>query len=177
MSHLALGQLRLDGRPCFALCRITEQIHDNGTLRDSLVDIEKIRARNPTILLSLLPRSAVLPHADDDIEAVIAEVQTLTVALGAVADERKSVILEVILREMLIGRRPLRLCEGQSLQGASLAASPHALIRHEWQCQLGVFLDLPKGMPSECENDQLVRVPQNLTYHRQSPYALQSQLS
>jgi len=55
LSYLALGQLRLDGRPGLTLSSITEQVHDNGTLGDSLINIEQVCAWNPTILLCFFP--------------------------------------------------------------------------------------------------------------------------
>ena len=98
--------MRLDGRPSLALSSITEQVHDDGTSGDSLVDLEEVRAWDPTILLCLFPRGAVLSNTDDDIQAIVAEVETLTVALGAVADKGKCVILEVVLRCGQFGKGP-----------------------------------------------------------------------
>ena len=83
--------------PCHALRRITEQVHDDRALLDGLVDSEQIRAWDPAILLRLFPALAILSHANDDIEAVVAEVQTLTVTLRAVADEGEGVVFEVVL--------------------------------------------------------------------------------
>ena len=54
-TYLSLGQLRLYGRPGLALSGIAEQIHDNCTLRYSLIHVEQICTRNPPILLSLIP--------------------------------------------------------------------------------------------------------------------------
>ena len=84
--------------PGLALGSIREQVHDNGAALDSLVDVEQVRAGNPAVLLGLLPRGAILADTDDNIEAVVAEVETLAVALGAVADQSKSVILEEFLQ-------------------------------------------------------------------------------
>jgi hypothetical protein len=100
-THLSLGQLRLDVRPGLTLGSIAEKVHDDGTTRDSLIDIEEVGSRNPTILNSLLPRSTVLPNTDDDVQTVVTEVETLTVALGTVADESKSVVLEVFLQSSI----------------------------------------------------------------------------
>ena len=95
-THLALGDLGLDGGPRLALGGIGEQVHDDGTARDGLVDLEEVLAGNPAILLGILPRLAVLPDADDDVEAVVTEVEALAVALRAVADQRERVVLEVV---------------------------------------------------------------------------------
>ena len=66
-AYLALGQLRLDRRPCLALGGITEQVHDDCTLGDGLVDLEEVGPWNPAVLLRFLPRCTILSHADDDI--------------------------------------------------------------------------------------------------------------
>ena len=96
-TYLPLHQLRLNSRPRLTLRGITQQIHNNRSSLNRLVDIKEVRARHPTVLLGFFPAGAVLSHADDDVEAVVAEVETLAVALGAVADEGESVVLEVIL--------------------------------------------------------------------------------
>lgn len=96
--YLSLGELRLDGRPCLGLSSIGEEVHDDGTLRDGLVDFEQVGAGNPAILLCLFPRGAILAHANDDIQTVVAEVETLTMTLGAVADEGEGVVLEIFLK-------------------------------------------------------------------------------
>jgi hypothetical protein len=51
----------------------------------------------PAVLAGLLPALAVLTHANDDVEAVVARIQALPVALGAIADEGERVVLEVVL--------------------------------------------------------------------------------
>ena len=96
-SYLALGQLGLDRRPRLRLSSVREEVHDDGRLANGLVDIEQVLAGDPAILLGLLPRGAVLPYTDDDVQAVVAEVEALAVALRAVADKSESVILEVFL--------------------------------------------------------------------------------
>lgn len=89
--------MRLDGWPSLALGSIAEKVHDNGTAANGLVNLEEISTRDPSVLLGLLPRGAILPDADDDIEAIIAEVEALSMALRAVADQSKGIVLEVIL--------------------------------------------------------------------------------
>ena len=84
--------------PRLGLGSVAEQVHDDGTARDSFIDLEEVLSRNPAILLGILPRLAVLPHADDDVQAVVPEVETLAVALGAVADQGEGIVLEVVLR-------------------------------------------------------------------------------
>lgn len=86
--YLALGELRLDLWPCLALSGIAEQVHDYRAFGDCLVNLEQIRAWDPAILLSLFPRATVFPHADDYIEAIVSQVETLAVSLGAVTNDR-----------------------------------------------------------------------------------------
>jgi len=102
VEGLALGEERLDGRPGLRLGSIGEQVHDDSTLLDGGVDIEQVLAGNPAILDGLLPRSTILADTDDDIETLVTQVQTLAVALGAITDEGKGVVLEVLL-ELLTG--------------------------------------------------------------------------
>ena len=130
-AYLALGELGLDSGPGLGLGSIGEQVHDNSRLANRLIDIEEVLAGNPAILLSLLPRGTVLPHTDNDVQAVVAEVETLAVTLGAVADEGKGVVLEVLLVYLLAGA-PIEIkfdaieaCVDS--QEASPLASHHAL--------------------------------------------------
>jgi hypothetical protein len=97
-TYLALGELGLDGGPGLALGGITEEVHDDGTPGDGLVNVEQVLASNPAILLGILPRLAVLPHANNHIKAVVTEVKTLTVTLRAVANKGEGVVLEVVLQ-------------------------------------------------------------------------------
>lgn len=48
-------------------------------------------------MFSLFPRSTVLADTDDDIQAVVTEVEALAVTLRTVADEGEGVVLEVLL--------------------------------------------------------------------------------
>lgn len=96
-TDLAL-QLGLDLGPGLGLGGVGEQVHDNGGLANGLVNVEQVLAGDPAIGLGLLPRGAVLSHTDDDVQAVVAEVETLAVTLRAVADEGEGVVLEVLLR-------------------------------------------------------------------------------
>ena len=95
-SYLAL-ELGLDGWPCLGLGSIGEEVHDNGGLANGLVNVEQVLAGDPAILHGVLPRGAVLSYTDDDVQAVVTEVETLAVTLRAVADEGKGVVLEVLL--------------------------------------------------------------------------------
>lgn len=101
-SYLALDELGLDGGPSLGLGSIGEEVHDNGTSADGLIDLEEVLASNPAILLSILPGLAVLSDTNNDVEAVVTEVKTLTVTLRAVANEGQGVVLEVFLRWKLV---------------------------------------------------------------------------
>ncbi len=79
---------------------ITEQVHDNAAFGDSFVHLEQVGAWNPTILYCLFPRCAILSHTNYDVETIIAEIQTLPVTLGAVADKSKGVVFEVVLNKV-----------------------------------------------------------------------------
>lgn len=119
VQGLAL-ELGLDGGPSLGLSSVGEEVHDDGTLGDGLINIEQVLARDPAVLDGLLPGSTVLADTDDDVKAIVAEVETLPVTydamsetqffkwrqlrkqltLGAVADQRKSIVLEVVLRAL-----------------------------------------------------------------------------
>jgi hypothetical protein len=95
-AYLAL-ELGLDLGPGLGLGGVGEQVHDDGGLANGLVDVEEVLAGDPAILEGLLPRGTVLSYTDDDVQAVVTEVETLAVTLRAVADESKGVVLEVLL--------------------------------------------------------------------------------
>lgn len=97
VEGLALGDLGLEGGPGLGLGSIGEQVHDDGTAGDGLVDLEQVLALNPAILKGVLPRLTVLSDTDDDVQAVVTEVETLTVTLRTVADEGEGVVLEELL--------------------------------------------------------------------------------
>lgn len=85
--------------PGLGLGGIGKEVHDDGTAGDGLIDIEEVLARDPAVLDGILPRLAVLADTDDDVEAVVTEVETLAVTLRAVADESKGIVLEVVLQQ------------------------------------------------------------------------------
>jgi hypothetical protein len=98
-ARLFLGQQRFDSWPSLTLGGVAKQVHDNSPSLDGFIDFKEIRSRNPSILLSFFPRGTILPHANDDVEPVVTQIETLAVTLGAVTDERKSIILEVLLKQ------------------------------------------------------------------------------
>lgn len=69
--------------PGLGLGSIGEEVHDDGTAGDGLIDLEEVLALNPSVLKSLLPGLATLADTDNDVETLIAGVKTLTVTLGA----------------------------------------------------------------------------------------------
>jgi hypothetical protein len=95
VESLSLGEERLNLGPGLRLGSIGEKVHDDGTLVNGSLDIEQVLSGNPSILDGLLPGSTILTDTNDDIEAVVTEVETLTVTLGAVADKGEGVVLEV----------------------------------------------------------------------------------
>ena len=101
-AYLALGQLGFDGWPCLALGSIAEQVHDNRTSFDSFINVKQISVWNPAICFSFLPRSTILSDTDDDIESIVAQIQALSVTLRSVTDQRKGVILEVVLHRSVL---------------------------------------------------------------------------
>lgn len=76
---------------------IAEQVHDNGAFGDGLIHVEQVLAWNPAILFCFFPRGTILSNADDDIQAVVTEVESLAVTLGAIADKGESIVLEIFL--------------------------------------------------------------------------------
>ena len=126
-TDLALGDLGLDVRPGLLLRSITEQVHDVRALANRLVDLEEVDARLPSILHRLFPAGAVLSHTDDDVQAVVAEIETLAMALRAVADKGESVVLEVLLRYMSAPRPNGSVRQAVDSQGACHEASHRAL--------------------------------------------------
>lgn len=71
-----------------------------------------------------------LANTDNDVEAIVTEVQTLSVTLGAVAEESKGVVLEVILE--LSRAASEHQCQYEHTWGQSLCVrmfTPHLLKR------------------------------------------------
>jgi hypothetical protein len=87
--------------PGLGLGRVGEKVHDDGGLANGLVNVEQVLAGDPAILKSLLPRLAALSDTDNDVQAVVTKVETLAMALRAVADETEGVVLEVFLARLL----------------------------------------------------------------------------
>ena len=86
---------------------------------------KKKRGTYPAVLLRLLPALTVLADTDDDVQAIVTGVETLSVSLRAVANESKSVILEVVLE---LGEGPVTslvddLLSASKVQGLDTANS------------------------------------------------------
>lgn len=60
VESLSLGQLWLDVWPGLGLSSVGEEVHDDGTLGDSLINLEEVLAWDPAVGNSLLPRSTIL---------------------------------------------------------------------------------------------------------------------
>lgn len=104
-TYLALGDLGLNVGPGLRLRGVGEEVHDDRAARDGLVDLEEVLAGNPAILDGVLPRLAILTDTDNDVEAVVAEVEALAVALRTVADEGEGIVLEVVLPSTRVRRK------------------------------------------------------------------------
>ena len=97
VESLALGEERGNGGPCLGLRCVGEEVHDDGALVDGLFNGEEGLAGDPSIFNSLLPALAALADTNNDVEAVVTGIQTLSVALRAIADEVEGVVFEVVL--------------------------------------------------------------------------------
>lgn len=104
--YLSLGQLWLYCRPGLTLGSITQKVHHNRALGYSLIDLKEVGPGNPSIILSLFPRSAIFSDSNDDIQSVITKIEPLAMALRSVTNECKCVVLEVILLKRLVRLLP-----------------------------------------------------------------------
>lgn len=95
VQSLVLGDQRLDLVPSLTLGGIAQQVHDDRSSTDGLLDGEQGLSLDPTVLLGLFPRFTALSDTDDDLQAVVTGVEGLAVALGTVTDHGEGVILEV----------------------------------------------------------------------------------
>lgn len=138
--------------PGLGLSGVGEKVHDDGTLADGGVNVEEVLALNPAILLGLLPGSTALADTDNDIEAVVAEVETLTVTLGAVADEGEGVVLEVLEE--------------------TVAWPVSALYRELWSA-----LSAPEFLGDNPSNSSSIGVLGSCTYRKPPPCGRRSQQS
>lgn len=55
LAYLSLGDLGLDCWPGLTLSSITEEVHDDGSSGDSLVNLEESLSWDPSIFLGILP--------------------------------------------------------------------------------------------------------------------------
>lgn len=94
VEGLSLGDQGSDLGPGRRLGGIRKQVHDDGSLLDSLGDIEKSLSGDPTVLLSLLPGFSTLSDTDNDLDTLVSGVEGLTVTLRSVTDHGKGVVLE-----------------------------------------------------------------------------------
>ena len=94
VEGLSLGDQGSDLGPGRRLGGIRKQVHDDGSLLDSLGDIEKSLSGDPTVLLSLLPGLSTLSDTDNDLDTLVSGVEGLTVTLRSVTDHGKGVVLE-----------------------------------------------------------------------------------
>lgn len=69
---------------------------------------------HPSVLDRLLPRSTVLANSDDNLDTVVAGVESLSVSLGTVTDDGEGVVLEELLE---LGQRPVGALGGEKCPG------------------------------------------------------------
>ena len=98
VQRLAGSDILLQVRPRRRLRSIRQQVHENRALRRSLLNRKQVLARHPAVRLGLAPRLAVLAHTDNHVQAIVTQVQTLAVALRAIAQQCKRFILKVVLQ-------------------------------------------------------------------------------
>ena len=88
-------QVLLDQRPDPLVRRIGDQHLDDGALLHGFFDFEQVDAGFPAVLDRPVPvLRELLGLADDDIEAVVLQVQALPGTLDAVADDGDSLVLQ-----------------------------------------------------------------------------------
>lgn len=97
VEGLAGGEVGLDLVPGELLASVGEEVHDDGTLVEGLIDLEEVLALDPAVVKSLLPRATGLADTDDHGHAVVAEVEGLATALGTVSEHAEGVVLEHLL--------------------------------------------------------------------------------
>ena len=94
--------------------------------------LEIARKAYPAVTNGLLPALATLPNTNDNVETVVARIESLTVALRAVANQSEGVVLEVLLE---LGEGPVAslvdnlfgASEVKGLDTASLETQPMSL--------------------------------------------------
>jgi hypothetical protein len=94
VEGLALGDEGSNLGPSRGLSGIGKQVHDDGTLFDSLRDVEEGLSGDPTVLLSLLPGLSTLSDTDNDLDTLVSGVEGLTVTLRSVTNHGEGVVLE-----------------------------------------------------------------------------------
>jgi hypothetical protein len=105
VEGLALGDQRSNLGPGGRLGGVGKQVHDDGSLLDSLRDIKEGLSGDPSVLLSLLPGLSTLSDTDNDLDTLVSGVEGLTVTLRSVTDHGKGVVLEVaVYQSELYGR-------------------------------------------------------------------------
>lgn len=99
-------------------------------LLGSLLNGEEVLSLDPTVLDGLLPGVTSLANPDDDVEAIVTQVETLSVTLRAIAEESKGVVLEVVLE--LSRAASEHKCQYQHTRRQSICVNwftPHLLKR------------------------------------------------
>ena len=93
IQSLAGSQILLQCRPNAHHCSVAEQAHYDGTLLGSLLNAEKSLSWNPSVTDGLL-ESLTLTLTNDYIEAIIAQVASLTGTLYTITDNGDGLVLQ-----------------------------------------------------------------------------------
>ena len=129
IEGVARLEVLFDQRPDGALGGVRHQHLDDGAPAHGLVDLEQRLARHPAVFDRAVPvalEGAGL--ADDDLEAVVAQVQRLGRPLHAVADDGDRLALEHLAR---LGHRELLAGDDLFLRSAEIMFKPF-LISAKW---------------------------------------------
>ena len=94
VERLARGEVFFDDGPYGDLPGVGQQVLDDRGALGGLLDVEERFARHPAVGDGLVPALGAFALADDDVEAVVAEVQRLAGALHAVADDGDGLVFE-----------------------------------------------------------------------------------
>ena len=96
-KYLTGGEVLLHRRPDRDLGGVGNEELDDGRLLAGLLDLEEVDTRHPAVGHGLVVGLA-LTLANDDLEAVVFQVQGLSGALHAITDDRDNLVLQDLTR-------------------------------------------------------------------------------
>src|SRR5262249_33240597 len=97
-KRVAGFEVLFDLRPHGALGGVGEEHLDDGAALDGFLDVEERLAGDPAVADGAVPTAGFGALADDDLEAVVAEVERLGGALDTVADDRDGFAFQDLAR-------------------------------------------------------------------------------